>query len=710
MLVAKIIPLWETYRLASLPESTNLPESIKEFAYLDRTKPGSLVMGSRLLTIESLSARCLLAGDATTSMDDSTAVAEVLAQYEIKHPPRLQLGNAPLIGTPDDDGLDQVEIIWQTVTVDEGDEDRFHVEYRPVGQSKWSLATELPKIEIGFASRTMHSALIDGLAWDSDYEYRVQHWRGDAILTSYQHRFHSRLAASDPSAFSFAAYGDSAMRTEHFPSVQRRITAMNLDFAVLLGDNFYTFGSHHEADARFDPQVVPEVLDWNPSKIDYFAIGNHEIFVDEGKPSRDLFSTPIPIQGFNSPAQPPSDEFTEHNFSFDYGDVHFVTFDSNLVDMRDAEAREARLDRLLDYVVADLSASAASWKIVYAHHPFFGTEKRQRPDDVYFQQMVSRLSEADVDLVMLAHSHTFSWTYPIIGATDSNEDGQIDFDEVQYERHADHVYSKGSGLIQLVSGAGGGSLRCPAYGEPVFATAFVVQGGTCGENPDAGHLEYGFAKVDVNPRELIVSYISAANGNIVGDTNGNGFADPHEEFFGQFRIVDSSSPAGDINRDGRLDIADIDRLQLAIREEEEASQFDLNRDNQIDRSDVSVLLDNYLGIGIGDVNLDRRVNSRDLVLVFQAGEYEDLVPGNSTWATGDWNGDGEFTSGDLVLMLQVGSFSPLASSPLASSLLASSPLASSPLASSPLASLAVRRLSDERDDSTNAHEQSLTLL
>ena len=45
-----------------------------------------------------------------------------------------------------------------------------------------------------------------------------------------------------------------------------------------------------------------------------------------------------------------------------------------------------------------------------------------------------------------------------------------------------------------------------------------------------------------------------------------------------------------------------------------------------------------------------------MTAVFQAGEYEDNLVGNSTWAEGDWNGDGEFDSADLVLAFQDNGF------------------------------------------------------
>jgi hypothetical protein len=59
----------------------------------------------------------------------------------------------------------------------------------------------------------------------------------------------------------------------------------------------------------------------------------------------------------------------------------------------------------------------------------------------------------------------------------------------------------------------------------------------------------------------------------------------------------------------------------------------------------------------GDSNGDGRFDSSDLILAFQAGEYEDGIVGNSTYAEGDWDGDGEFGTADLVLAFQTGGYS-----------------------------------------------------
>lgn len=57
---------------------------------------------------------------------------------------------------------------------------------------------------------------------------------------------------------------------------------------------------------------------------------------------------------------------------------------------------------------------------------------------------------------------------------------------------------------------------------------------------------------------------------------------------------------------------------------------------------------------VGDSHHDGLLNSSDLVVVFQAGEFEDDIASNSVFEEGDWNGDGDFDTSDLVLAFQSG--------------------------------------------------------
>jgi hypothetical protein len=77
-----------------------------------------------------------------------------------------------------------------------------------------------------------------------------------------------------------------------------------------------------------------------------------------------------------------------------------------------------------------------------------------------------------------------------------------------------------------------------------------------------------------------------------------------------------------------------------------------------DRSGINQLYEAAVACP-GDANTDGLFNSTDLVQVFQRGEYEDSVAGNSTWSDGDWNNDNEFDSGDLVAAFQTGKYEQL---------------------------------------------------
>lgn len=83
---------------------------------------------------------------------------------------------------------------------------------------------------------------------------------------------------------------------------------------------------------------------------------------------------------------------------------------------------------------------------------------------------------------------------------------------------------------------------------------------------------------------------------------------------------------------------------------------DLDNDGDIDEADRMIWVHDVQNTYYGDSNLDGAFDSKDLVIVFQAGEYEDDLAQNSSWETGDWNGDLDFTSLDLVAAFQDGGF------------------------------------------------------
>ncbi|MEZ6116689.1 MAG: dockerin type I domain-containing protein [Pirellulaceae bacterium] len=129
-----------------------------------------------------------------------------------------------------------------------------------------------------------------------------------------------------------------------------------------------------------------------------------------------------------------------------------------------------------------------------------------------------------------------------------------------------------------------------------------------------------------------------------------------ELFDGQGQMIANATwrteITGDLNHDGQISALDIDRLCEAIRSGEDNQAFDFQADNRIDQNDLHVFIRDILKTRPGDVNLDGQFDSTDLVLVFQAGEYDDALVRNSSYSTGDWNCDQEFDSADFVTVFQ----------------------------------------------------------
>ncbi|MCA9149342.1 MAG: hypothetical protein KDA92_08595, partial [Planctomycetales bacterium] len=127
---------------------------------------------------------------------------------------------------------------------------------------------------------------------------------------------------------------------------------------------------------------------------------------------------------------------------------------------------------------------------------------------------------------------------------------------------------------------------------------------------------------------------------------------------GYIRVVDNVNPwvMGDVNLNHELDVDDLEQLIEAAASGDNPQTLDFTFDGLVNSDDVTVWVEEIKRTYLGDANVDGEFNSVDFVQVFQFGQYEDSVAGNSTWRSGDWNGDGDFNSSDLVVAFQSGGY------------------------------------------------------
>ena len=124
----------------------------------------------------------------------------------------------------------------------------------------------------------------------------------------------------------------------------------------------------------------------------------------------------------------------------------------------------------------------------------------------------------------------------------------------------------------------------------------------------------------------------------------------------RIEVIGTGFLLGDFNEDGLILVDDVELLCDAVNYGDDDEWFDINQDLHVNVFDVYFLMTDILGSVIGDVNLDKRFGSEDMVAIFQAGYYENPTAGEASWSSGDWNCDGLFDSSDLIAAFQAGGY------------------------------------------------------
>ncbi len=166
-----------------------------------------------------------------------------------------------------------------------------------------------------------------------------------------------------------------------------------------------------------------------------------------------------------------------------------------------------------------------------------------------------------------------------------------------------------------------------------------------------------FDNMDLTLRTILSEWTSERpyeqrTANLRGDGSSASFADRQNE--NDFLIANVS-----VLDDGQVDFLDGQSgrdwyfAHLGLR----ATDVVLGRDRA---EDVDVVAENvpppHETRLAGDSNHDGVFDSRDLILVLQAGKYEDHIDENATFEEGDWNQDGDFDSSDLAFAFQAGQY------------------------------------------------------
>ncbi len=426
------------------------------------------------------------------------------------------------LGLRADGKPNQLSVVYQTTD----DAPAYQVRYRQ--GTDWTTATQGPLRKIETTENPLHfvrTADFVGLKPGEAVEYEVL--KDGTVL------FKSSVVApkSADQASRFIVFGDCAAGTPQQKLVAYQAAQQKPDLVVITGDIVYNNGRSSEYRSRFFPvygasstmrsvgsNLISTTLSvgaagnhdtasFNTDKVSdgfaYFYYWNQPLNGPKLQP--DMAKNVAKLTGANEETK--SKFFsasagrypTATNFSFDYGNAHWVVLDSNLyADWTTAGLRE--------WLIKDLDASKATWKFVAYHHPGFQSSK-SHANDKQMRVLHDVFAQHGVDVVWQGHVHNYQRNFPMpASGKDLKDKDGMKANDWPLDREYDGVkVVKPKGVIYIVDGAGGAGLYNPELNDkpenwlPFTAKYFSV---------------HSLSVVDLSGRTLKVSH-KTPDGNTI---------------------------------------------------------------------------------------------------------------------------------------------------------------------------------------------------
>lgn len=308
---------------------------------------------------------------------------------------------------------DRASILWTTSAAGDGGV----MISMPDGTTHTASATlrMFPSAVTGMASAFyQYEVDVTGLDPGTQYTYRAT--QNGAPLGSA-----GSFRTAAPGRCSFLAFGDSGENTPGQKAlIPRMMAEPGVSFLLHTGDLAYPNGSFALYDSNYFGLNAPLF-----QRLPVFPTpGNHDYLGDSA--ASYLASHCLPSSGVD-----PAD--TGRYYSFDWGDAHFATLDTNLMS-------SGSQDRMLAWLEDDLASTRQFWKILFLHHPPYPTGHHLAdPTCAAVRAIVNPIAERHgVQLVLGGHEHGYERTSPL---------------------SADAQVPSGFGTVYVITGGGGADLH-----------------------------------------------------------------------------------------------------------------------------------------------------------------------------------------------------------------------------------------------------------
>lgn len=437
------------------------------------------------------------------------AIAQHEAPFVFLAPPYVQLGDQPELKDSE-----SMEIVWLTgSSVNEEQDWRIEFDCSNKGEWKKGKIGEVKAIcKFGLHDQLLYryTARVFDLNPGEPFTYRI--FKKDRQV--FQAASVARKGRKQP--YRFAVVGDVGAGTDGQKQVVYQMLKQKPDFLMIPGDIVYLRGLVSEYLERFFPIMncdsnSPSTgAPFMRSVLTMASNGNHDIALANPWEGTNLSKFPDALGYFLMFSQPTNGPCrlvngknttrivgtaekeiafvkaagkrfpTMSNYSFDYGNSHWVVLDGNsYMDWTDKKTR--------DWVDKDLEkAKSATWKFAAFHQPGFSVDLAHASEQR--MRLLSDIFEKHkVDVVFAGHAHCYQRSYPLKFKTDWTKvqgpyhdaiDGTIQLDK-KYDGSGKQAPN---GVIYIVTGGGGAALyargaseqSAPFIHKYVYAHSFTL--------------------------------------------------------------------------------------------------------------------------------------------------------------------------------------------------------------------------------------------
>ena len=291
---------------------------------------------------------------------------------------------------------------------------RWRTEVPAVGQVRFGTNLANLNQSVSESSSTNeHEVRLTGLWPDTKYFYSVGTAGTTLAGSNASHFFVTSPLPGTPKPTRIWVLGDSGTANADQVNVRNAYEiftgSRHTDLWLMLGDNAYDNGT----DGQYQSAVFNIYTNMLHKSVLWSTLGNHETYSVEPNGNHayfDIFTLPKNGEagGFGSG--------TEHYYSFDYGNIHFVCLDS-------MESARTANGYMAQWLTNDLANVTADWTIAFWHHPAYtkGSHDSDNPNGadpelVEMRQNLLPILEAyGVDLVLSGHSHSYERSFLLDG-------------------------------------------------------------------------------------------------------------------------------------------------------------------------------------------------------------------------------------------------------------------------------------------------------